>query len=350
MAYPNPIKNGNTFSQNTEIFTWWKAAIIAEDIKEGFDSSFWTSVGQYFPSFPFTRTTFYTWVANYWALSTIYSEPQPVSGWDTDQVNTWAKIKCFELALFGSVGNGADTTATTLSKFSANNQGRYGINAWTDNSLNYLRHALIRFYDYGACFIDPPEKVSGVNNGDTFTLEKSTDVVAEAILAWTGSSSTEACAQGNVEWWYKKSNVSLGIGTEIFTDVSLQVPVNYNIYISVDGSWYQIGYNGTKWCIIDLGTCGSTGGGGKPTPTGTYFDYHGFASTKEMALDNATNNTSNPTRIYRYDSGDGKWYTGQNGTGSVIEEGYYVAVDYNGSPNGLLQASWGDEIYFGPYY
>ncbi|AOM75990.1 hypothetical protein [Pedobacter steynii] len=155
MAYPNNIKSSGSLGQAQDIFSWWKGAISAEDIKEGFGPQFYITTGRYFPAFPFNRGTFYAWLESKWSstqyASTIYSQPQPVSGWSISQVNRWGKYKSFELALFGNVANGVDDAAVTLSKFNNNDQGRYGINAWSNNSLTYLRYAFMQFETYGSC-------------------------------------------------------------------------------------------------------------------------------------------------------------------------------------------------------
>lgn len=155
MAYPNKMKIGNNFGQKSEIFEWWKAAINAQDVKEGFGPEFYTNIGQYFPAFPFNRSVFYNWLQTRWSqnvfASSIYSQPVPVTGWSTTTVIKWGKFKAFELALFGNVNNGINDGAITLPVFNSNTQGRYGVNGWSANSLTYMRYALTRFDTYGSC-------------------------------------------------------------------------------------------------------------------------------------------------------------------------------------------------------
>lgn len=68
------------------------------------------------------------------------------SNWPVKAVNDWAKIKCIELGLFGSVGNGSNLTDTSIV---GSGTWRTAVGNIKIGDLQYLRYALTKFDTYG---------------------------------------------------------------------------------------------------------------------------------------------------------------------------------------------------------
>ena len=122
-----------------------------------------------------TRQQFYNWIDS-WTVTTSttenyiytvtnyfrtvhgsklyqFSDVQGNINFPVEAVIHWGKIKCLEMAIFGSVGNGASLTSTSL--FTSGTV-RSQVPNFKVNDLNYLRYGLSRFNSYGSCH---PESV-----------------------------------------------------------------------------------------------------------------------------------------------------------------------------------------------
>ena len=162
--YPNPIKGTGTIKTEDDIFNWWKASFVARDPLEGFGVEF-TALLNTFPSFPFNRASFYSWVDNGYGKDpsnvSYYTYDTPGVGWNNRNVSDWGTIKSLELALFGNIANGGNTTTSTLSKYVIGDTNTMGVSKWTHHDMVYLRYALRRFESYGTC-IEKYDSGSGI--------------------------------------------------------------------------------------------------------------------------------------------------------------------------------------------
>lgn len=156
MAYPNLITGTGPIGTNTDIFTWWRDSFLAREAAEGFGNEF-TPVLAIFPTFPFNRSAFHSWVNSSYGYppegsgSPYYSFATPGVGWDNREASHWGTVKSLELTLFGNVANGGSTGTSTLSKYVAGDSATMGASKWAHHDMVYLRYALRQFGFYGDC-------------------------------------------------------------------------------------------------------------------------------------------------------------------------------------------------------
>lgn len=152
--YPQPIVGTGLIKTGDDIFDWWKASFIARDPLEGFGIEFSPLINS-FPTFPFNRGAFYSWVDNGYGKDpsnvSYYTYATPGTGWDNRDVSHWGTIKSFEFALFGNVSNGGNTSSNTLSKYVSGDTNTMGVAKWTHHDMVYMRYAFRRFDSYGEC-------------------------------------------------------------------------------------------------------------------------------------------------------------------------------------------------------
>lgn len=190
MAYPNQIKTTGALGLGTDVFEYFKGALVDnananpeqwpvyEEDFVGTDSlidSFYAPLnGNGNPiTVPMTRAQFYS-VIDYWTVTTSsstafvntvenyfrtihggklyqFDEVQGNTNFPVEAVTHWGKIKTLELGMFGSVGNNGDLTATSII---GSGTLRSRVPFMSICALSYLRYGLCRFDNYGSCHPD----------------------------------------------------------------------------------------------------------------------------------------------------------------------------------------------------
>lgn len=188
MAYPNAISS-STINMISDVSEYFKSALLDTSfnperwpvlINTDSSTQFFVSVA---PSLPMTRGQFYTWINNHTGTpsggaeglyffrlmggNALYTFSEANNAWPTPAINDWAKIKLLEYMLFGSFGNGGSTSDTSDVGSGSFTSVLPGIQRW-DHAL--LRHALVRFSDYGSCHGD----VSRLPAPTSFSFNSST--------------------------------------------------------------------------------------------------------------------------------------------------------------------------------
>lgn len=169
MAYPDSLPLTGKLENTGEILEYFIGALLDSDINPEKWPMFIPdeAVKQYFldtaPTLPMTRGQFYTWINNYSTNPTggfgenyfgvisgsyLYTYTDIQSDWPIKAVNDWAKIKCLEIGIFGDLGNGSDTSKSSII---GSGSLRSRLPFMRINSLYLLRNALIYFPDYGMC-------------------------------------------------------------------------------------------------------------------------------------------------------------------------------------------------------